>query len=437
LALGIIDINDAGIQVAKENELLKTSPGFAVMDGKRLLVGEDALNNARLLPRWTNNRFWNQLNTDPIPNSTDEIRHHADLAFAHLESLWLPLKNEVDNVILLVPAFYGHPQLGLLLGMAKECGIPVAGVADSSLLVASEQSILPLSLHLDVHLHRITLTILSSGATLARKDVTTVTETGIFTLWDRWANIIADQFIQTSRFDPMHQAQSEQALFNQLPGWIERLNGSRANAFELNLGEINHTVSVSNDQLMAACIQIYPQIVQAIRSQIPPGETASLLLSHRFAGFPGLKDSLGLINNIELIELAGNQSLISAYTLADKIIPGNGAISHIISLPVSRQHENRRQSAPDTSRATHLLVGDHATAIGKSFQLSRDNSSGLKSGSSNPICTIFPRGNSLFMDIHIVDALLVNGEVADDTNPLKPGDVITIGDQTITLISVT
>ena len=41
------------------------------------------------------------------------------------------------------------------------------------------------------------------------------------------------------------------------------------------------------------------------------------------------------------------------------------------------------------------------------------------------------------MDIHIADAFLVNGDVADDRNPLKPGDVITIGDQTITLISVT
>lgn len=437
MALGIIDISDAGIQVAIENELLKTSPGFAVMDGNRLLVGEDALNNARLLPRWTNNRFWNQLSTDPIANSTDEIRHHADLAFAHLESLWLPMKNNVDNVILLIPAFYGHPQLGLLLGMAKECGIPVAGLADSSLIVASEQNIRPLSLHLDIHLHRITLTGLSSGNTLARKEVSTVTETGIFTLWDRWANIIANQFIQTSRFDPMHQAQSEQTLFNQLPGWIEKLNGSRGATFELNLGEINHSVSVSNDQLMAACTQIYPQIVQAIRSRIPPGETASLLLSHRFAGFPGLKDSLGLINNIEVIELARDQSLTSAYSLADKIIPQNGAISHVISLPVNKQRTNRQTMPPETSRATHLLLGDHATAIGRSFQLSRDNARGIKSDPNNPICTLFPRGDSLYMDIHAADAFLVNGEVADPEHPLEPGDAITIGDQTITLISVT
>jgi len=43
LALGIIEINDAGIQVAIENEIVTISPGFAVMDGDHLLVGEEAL----------------------------------------------------------------------------------------------------------------------------------------------------------------------------------------------------------------------------------------------------------------------------------------------------------------------------------------------------------------------------------------------------------
>lgn len=436
MALGIIEISDTGIQIAVDKELLKSSPGFAVMDGTHLLVGEEALQKARLLPRWTNNRFWNQLNTDPMPNGTDEVRHHADLAFAHLESLWLPLKNDVDKVILLVPAFYDHSQLGLLLGMAKECGIPVAGVADSSLLVASEQSLQPLSLHLDVHLHRVTLTNLSSGNTLSKKSVSTVAEMGVFTLWDRWANIIADQFIQTSRYDPMHQAQSEQALFNQLPGWIETLKESGGNTFELNLGEISHTVSISNDQLIAACTQIYPQIVQSIRSQIPPGESASLLLSHRFAGFPGLKDSLGLISSIELLELNAEQSLSSAYTLADKIIPRTGAISHIVSLPRDGHAAVPIRSGPDRSRATHLLADNHAIAIGKSFQLAQDISKGMRSDPDNAICTLFTRGNSLYLDIHSVDAFLVNGEAADEKDALKPGDVLTIGDQTITLISV-
>ncbi|MCZ6502262.1 MAG: hypothetical protein O6945_07095 [Gammaproteobacteria bacterium] len=436
MALGIIEINDAGIQVAIENEIVTTSPGFAVMDGDHLLVGEEALQNARLLPRWTNNRFWNQLNTDPIANSTDEVRHHADLAFVHLESLWKPLKNEVDGVILSVPSYFEHQQLGLLLGMAKECGIPVSGVADSSLLAACDLPVRSTCLHLDVHLHRTTLTNLASDSSLSRKEVATITETGIFTLWDRWANIIANQFIQTSRFDPMHHASSEQALFNQLPAWIEQLGTSRGNTFELDLGNVNHSVSVSSDQLMTACAQIYPQLVQFIRTQVASSEFSTLLLSHRFAGFPGLKDSLGLIANIELVELEANQSIASAYAHADKIISGDGAINHVTNLPISNRSV-RSIMVQDKARVTHMLMGNHAVAIGKSFQLSRNLTQGIRNDPENPICTLYPRGDSLYVDVHTAGALNVNEETANGQMALKPGDVLNVGEYVITLISAT
>ena len=436
MALGIIEINDAGIQVAIENEIVTISPGFAVMDGDHLLVGEEALQNARLLPRWTNNRFWNQLNTDPIANSTDEVRHHADLAFVHLESLWKPLKNEVDGVILSVPSYFEHQQLGLLLGMAKECGIPVSGVADSSLLAACDLPVRSTCLHLDVHLHRTTLTNLASGSSLSRKEVATITETGIFTLWDRWANIIANQFIQTSRFDPMHHASSEQALFNQLPAWIEQLGTSRGNTFELDLGNVNHSVSVSSDQLMTACAQIYPQLVQFIRTQVASSEPSTLLLSHRFAGFPGLKDSLGLIGNIELEELKANQSIASAHAHADKIDSGDGAINHITNLPISNR-SSRPIMVKDNARVTHMLMGNHAVAIGRSFQLSPNLTQGIQHDPDNPICTLYPRGDSLYVDVHTTGALNINEETANGQIALKPGDVLNVGEYIITLISAT
>jgi len=438
LTLGIIEINDAGIQVATPGKIIATSPGFAVMDGERLMVGSEALENARLLPRWTNNRFWNKLNTDPIANSTDVVRHHADLALAHLESLWLPLKKDVDSVILLVPAFYTQSELGLLLGIARECGIPVKGVADSSLMAASDQILESLTLHLDIHLHRITLTNLSSGKTLNRKNVTTVTETGIFTLWDRWANMIADQFIQTSRFDPMHQAISEQALFNQLPLWIKQLGDSRGKTFELNLAGVNHTVSVSADQLMSACAQIYPQIVQFIRSEAKNRDSVTLLLSHRFAGFPGLKDSLGLIPNLGLIELDPMQSITSAFAHADKIIPDGNAITHIVNLPISHQADEDQTllRVSNNSRATHLLKGNHATAIGKAFQLSKDLGDGIRQDPHNPVCTLYYRGSELYADVHMADILKINGEMQASQSILKSGDILSIGEHNITLISV-
>ena len=241
MTLAVININDAGIQLALDGELMCTSPGFAVLNDDRLLTGEEASKNARLLPRWTNNRFWSQLTTNPLANKTDQIRHHADLAFAHLEALWLPVKGDISDVIFVVPGYYTNENLVLLLGLAKECNLPLSAIVDQSVVVASNLQLQGTVLHLDIHLHSITLTKITNSGSLLRQEVKTVIETGLFTLWDRWANIIGNQFIQTTRFDPMHEAASEQQMFNQLPEWIANLTDGNMNTFVLNVGTTEHS----------------------------------------------------------------------------------------------------------------------------------------------------------------------------------------------------
>ncbi len=432
MTLGIIEFNDSGIQVAVDGETVRVSPGYAVLNGDSLLIGEQGLSYSRLLPSWTNNRFWNQLSTDPIPNATPKIRHHADLAFAHLESLWTPIANDVSEVVFLVPGFYDRQQLSLLLGMAREAGIPTAGVIDMSLAGASELALREVVLYLDIHLHRITLTRLANSANLARVDSTTLAETGLFTLWDRWANIIANQFIQTSRYDPLHEAVSEQALYNALPAWIAALGDTRTLGFDLEVEDRNYSVALSLDQLMTAVTPIYPQIVQAIRNQLG-GVAATLLVSHRFSGFPGLRDSLKLIGNVETIHLAEDQAIRGAIAHTDKIISG-GSIAHVVNLAVSTEKIVDDLDRPQ--RATHLLLENHAVAVGHSFKLSGDFSTGIRQNLNHPICTIYPRGENLYMDIHVSGDIRVNDQAASDEMALTPGDEITVGDKTITVISV-
>ena len=234
---GFIELNDAGINYSIDGNIVNSSPGFAVLDGDKLLLGTEAFKNARLLPRWTNNRFWNQLNSDPIPNGTSKIRHHADIAFSHLEQIWLEMQPQVNQVVVAVPGHYSREQLGLFLGMAKEAGIPIAGLVDNALITVAETQSHSNILFLDVSLHRITLTQLESDGALRKLENQTITESGLFTLWDRWANIVAKQFIQTSRYDPMHQAASEQLLFDQLPLWIANSTGARTKDFEISLPE--------------------------------------------------------------------------------------------------------------------------------------------------------------------------------------------------------
>ena len=431
MSTGFIELNDAGIQQAVDGKLIDISPGYAVLDGDRLFIGEAGRRNARLLPRWTNNRFWNQLSTDPIANSTSTIRHHADLAFAHLDQMWNNMNDKIDQVVLAVPGYYKRDQMGLLLGMAKESNIPISGLIDTGLISIAEQPSLQTVMFLDISLHRINITLFKSDGMLRKIETLTVSESGLFTLWDRWANIIAKQFIQTSRYDPMHQAESEQKLFDLLPDWIEK--GERANPFDLELEGITYSTKVSGDQLLTACATVYPEIVKTIRGLVPVGDSASLFVSHRFRGFPGLDDSLQLIPNLEINYLEESASTDAAQVHWDKLSSTDGSVAHVTSLPVSA-----RKSSPQVinQSPTHLLVGTRAYGINKTLRIESLGTNTLTESSNNARCTLYQRGQEVFLDSNDPD-LLLNGKSAGSQTPLAAGDQNKLGGKTADLITVT
>lgn len=434
MSIAVFNINDAGIQVSVDGDLVRTSPGYAVLDGNNLLTGEEASQNAKLLPRWTNNRFWSQLNVNPLANGNNQIRHHADLAFAHLEALWQPIAGSAETAVFVVPGYYGSDNLGLLLGMSQEASIPVRGIVDSSIVQAADLPLRKTVLHLDIHLHSITLTHISNTGTLARRDVKTVIESGLFTLQDRWSNILADQFIQTTRFDPMHNADTEQQLFNKLPDWIGSLGEANAHAFTLNAGDTEHSVSISNDSLLKACASIYPQVVQAIRNELPAGETATLLVSHRFAGFPGLKSSLGLINNLEILDLPELKAIGSTAVHRDEIVSRDGAVQHILQISTGNE-QAQATASPATNKPSHLLWQHQAFAVGSGLKIGEDLSQGPRN-SDNPVCTIYKRNDQMVLETPTSGSVEINGSAAEGTQDLKLGDVITISGETISLIAV-
>lgn len=433
MTIGTLEINDAGLRLSAGNELLATSPAYAVLDNDRLMTGTEARQHAKLLPRWTNNRFWNQLGTEPLPNGTASIRHHADLAFAHLESLWQAHGDGIGQLVFAVPGFYSREQLGLLLGMARECGIETAGVVDTSVAAGAIGPGAETMLHLDIFLHRITLTVLKADSSLRHVETISISETGLFTLLDRWANIIAGQFIQTSRYDPMHQATSEQQLFDALPGWIGQRGSTRSSTFELNAGNTRHEVSITQEQLLQACATIYPQIVQVVRDKIPAGTSATLLVSDRFAGFPGLGDSLNLIGGADIHHLTAHAVTDAVSEHADSIVSKDGAVSHVTSLPVTRQQAPRPKAA-DT-RPTHVLSGHHARAIGNALSIEDVDDNGIVTG-ERPAITLFERGGKTLIEIHRADDVLVNGERAGAGQVLTAGDTLSVKGHLMKLITV-
>jgi hypothetical protein len=452
----LIEINDSGIQVFQRGVLVTASPGYAVLNNNQLLIGHQGAENSRRLPRWTNNKYWSQLNTDAIANGTANVRHHADLAFAHLEQIASQLDGDTGQLVFAVPGFYTNDQLALLLGMANECQLNANGLVDSGLVAVATPSPHSSILHLDIHLHRVVLSVFKNDGLLRRTESITVAESGLFTLWDRWANIVADQFIQSSRFDPMYQAESEQVLYDQLPGWIKNLGTTRT-AFDLAHKDANYSVVISPDQLVGACATLYPQIIQAIRAQTTSNEKTRLCVSHRFSGFPGLSDSLALLNNLDVEFLPENAVARGAEENLDKIIQ-EGQVAYVTTLPLTPKthpatvpdlsvHANSEMSSNiqteteptslSTQHApTHLLLKNHATSIGQTIKLGGISNGQLMIDNINPVCRVFLDGKKIIIETYGSDHILVNDKPVHSSAELHVGDELAIDSDSAVLIFV-
>lgn len=426
MSKGIIELNDASIGLGLNGQPLEPSAGYAVLDQKKLMVGNDALRNVKLLPRWTNNRFWYQLGTDGLSNATANVRHHADLAFAHLEQLRDQLNCE--ELVIAVPGHYDKAQLGLLLGMCKEAGLPVKSLVDLALLSVVNQPSHGTAIYLDVGLHNISLTTLQVDGVLRQTAHTTLVETGLATYWDRWASLIAEQFIQSSRFDPMHEAASEQQLFDALPNFMSGVGDNRALNFELSLGDVTHTTALSKDQLLGATASAYPTIVQGIRQQVPPGQRFTLFVSPRLQHFPELASSLNLIQEADIVNLSANQVIENAHELWSTLVTGQEGVTHITTLTTAAK---AAPAADTTLSATHLLLGDHAYALRNVRGIS-GFANGLEQNGGGT--TLVREGNQFSLRM-IQPTLAINGETGKTEHTLMVGDQLTIAGTTARVIA--
>ncbi len=415
---GIIELNDSGIKLGLNGQLIDESAGYAVLDKQTLMIGTEALKNVKRLPRWTNNRFWHQLNTDGLSNATASIRHHADLAFAHLELFKQQLN--CDELVIAVPGHYDRNQLSLLLGMCKEAGLPVRALVDIALLSVASEATQPTAVFLDVGLHNISLTTLRSDGVLRQTGHEILVDTGLATYWDRWASLIAEQFIQSSRFDPMHEAASEQQLFDVLPEFMRNIGDNRALNFELNLGNVTHATALSKDQLLGATANAYPSIVQGIRRAVTPGESFTLFISPRLRYFPELLTSLKLIPDADIVHVPERQIITNSDSMWQALMPGDSAVAHITTIATNNE---RKPTITRAANATHLLVGDQAFTL-KNLR----GISGFAGGvEQNPdaIAAVINREGGHFTIRAVVSDFLINGATTSETKNLEAGDELT------------
>ena len=172
-----VHLNDAGISVQDEKQILYREPGFALLEDDQLITGSAAAlrkpgsSRARI-----HNGFWSDLQTAPL---ADRRFHHlsaADIVSRQLEQIWQRIS--ADAIVAAVPAYMTTANLSLFLGIAAELRIPVAGMVDAAVAATRREYQGAVPVHVDLSLHSSLLTRLRNPRPGKSVDRTAVVEEG-------------------------------------------------------------------------------------------------------------------------------------------------------------------------------------------------------------------------------------------------------------------
>lgn len=437
------------------------SPGYAFAEGKVLLVGQEAAARAHLKPRQVSTRFWECLEPEPVGKPFPAATTHADLAHAHLRSLWEPCR-AFREVVLAVPGFRSERQLGLILGLARSLEMPVVGLVDSAVAVAQGQPG-ETCLHLDLHLHRALATaVRRQGDELVRERVETVEGAGLLALHEAWARAAEQAFLAQSRFDPRHAGESEQALHEALPGWLARLEHADHVTLRLRSGGREHEAVLERAAALAAAEPVSRQLVQLVGLLRPAGQPVTILLSARAARVPSLQARLRQMPGAEVVTLLPEAVAAGALLARAQAEPLEGeAVPLLLRLRASQPAaglapagapRGGEQAAPRPAKGaavpgapTHLLLGASLQRLSaeplvlgtappageRGWALSGDTV-----GISRAHCRAWVDGELAFVEDQSSYGTFVNGERVAGRARLQPGDRLRLGTPGVELLVV-
>jgi len=455
-----LDLSDGGLLgVAEGGAVLGPSPGCALVEGDAPLFGDEALRRSRLFPRRVASDFWSRLDAAPMGPPFPDGLSAADLVHGHLESLWRTGRAGTDEVVLAVPGVYDDRQLGLLLGIAQALGMPVAGLVDAAVAAASAGFPGERLLHVDLGLRRAVVTEIRQGASLVRERVARLDRWGLDEVHDAEMRGAAAAFVRQSRFDPLHDAATEQALFDRLPAWLAALERDERATWRLPFAAGEATIEVTRSEAEAWTARFAEELSQQVSVFKRAGEPLTVLLSAHAARLPGLAGRLAAVRGVEVVLLPVQAAAAGALREKDAVRSPAGAIRLVTQLPHPQAPEGTVVGAavilPPAAkplpprdpgrRPTHVLVGPVARAItdeplvvgtappapGRALRLE-----GETAGISRAHCRLFESAGSALVEDLSTWGTYVNGERVSGRAVLAAGDRIRVGSPGLELLLI-
>lgn len=450
-----LELIDASLVLARRREdavdVVADAPGVAILEDQATLTGAEALQRVRVKPLLAHSNFWRALSTQPLTRPSRLAGTTADIAFAQAEQLLGRFKQDNEAVLLAVPAGYSREQLGLLLGVINETGVRVAGLVDAALAACSLQPSPARLLHLDLELHQALLTVLEyaggehSGLKRSRYEI--ALRHGLLGVQQTLVQFIAENFVRKTRFDPLHDAGTEQRLVDQLPAWLSELQQAEAITLSFQFGERDLQLEIERSQLIAAAEPHYLELLRLVQGARVAGMPIELRVSERVAALPGLLDRFKTLRDCVIQVLPPAAGAMGALQYEAAVRRPADSLALVYQLPVPRVESDETQAAdveatPPQLRPTHILfhgrawsISEQPLTIGWAVE-GRKRALTLPSalpGISRAHCTLVRRNGAVIVEDHSTYGSFVNDEKVSGRTTLTVGDRLRLGSPGITL----
>lgn len=299
-----IELDDRAISLARNGRILSSAPS-AVFDGTTGdAAGSNAWQELRSHPRATSTRHLSTVLRQRSLSARAEKLVAAELKTRFAEQVRAQVSLADECIWIAAPAQAEEAGLAAVLGITRRLELPVGGFIDSAAVITAALGSQQDTIVLEVGLHHAAATAVNCQGAQARRKRTVLTEIGGYIeLNQAWLDLIGITMVRRTRFDPLHDAATEQQLFDAMPSVTGKAASTGRTTAAVTKGNERYEVALTRDQFAHVAEPIYRSIRGLLHQLRPAGTLISIVVPRRVAELPGLREQLEQFVGSELVSI--------------------------------------------------------------------------------------------------------------------------------------
>jgi len=416
MTLIVIEINDFKLTV-HDKEDSSEHCAYAYIEKEGVIFGEKALSNIKLSPDDFHSHYWQRLGYEKINNNNQQIRHFADLAYLQLSDITKKYEDNVQ-VVFIVPCYYKEQQLALLLGLATSCKLHTLALINHDIINIEKVDYKGDYCVGQLGLHSSNLSHITIDQSIEFKNTKTFPELGFLELVSFISNWCNQNFIKHLRFDSLHSAHTEQALFDQVYKTLSLLSNT-GTLVDQNILINEKSIKIEKIDFIDKISEFYSDLFGGTLQNKSLHCTAKLY---------------NLISNTQYKHQGKLISKVPTFDLILKYLPfinEQSGICLLDKVPTLKEYKNSKVKKLDIP--THIICNQFCVAFkGENIYLNETKNSNhpfSRKQSNSSYIAITPSNNHLKLTVLKDASIKVNKSLISQSIILNCGDTISNLDQ--------